>query len=193
VAAAEEEALVRDLAVAGPAAARAGRGVERARVGAEARVQAEVCGKRERPRVEAAEQARAAAEDLAEDLDREDPEVEDPELEDLEAEDPEVEDLEVEDLEAEGPEVVGLEAEDLEVEDLEVEDLEVEDLEAEDLEAEDPEVVDLEVAGQGVVDLEVVGQGAAAPVQAAEDLAEVPVGLVEPVGERGRVENRASG
>jgi len=48
-----------------------------------------------------------------------------------------------------------------------------------------------------VADPEVVDQVAAAPVEAAEDraedLAEVQVGVAEPVGEPGRVENQASG
>jgi hypothetical protein len=56
------EVLDRDSAAAGQAGAWEDLEVERARAGAAARVRAEVYGKRERPRVEAEEQARAAEE-----------------------------------------------------------------------------------------------------------------------------------
>ncbi|MGC2357881.1 MAG: hypothetical protein WA491_17590, partial [Candidatus Acidiferrum sp.] len=59
-----------------------------------------------------------------------------------------------------------------------------------DREVVDQEVADLEAVDLEVAVLEVVVLVAAAP---AEDLAEVQVGLAEPVGEPGRVQNQASG
>ena len=157
------EAPDRDSAVAGQAEAREDREVERARVGAAARVRAEVYGKRGRPRVEAEAEEQARAEE----------EWEARAAVEGEQAPVAVEDLAV-DLERAGQAVA-------------VEDLAV-----------DPDRVDRAAVDQAVEGQVAVDRVEAAPVvegaeDRAEDLAEVQVGVAEAVGERGKVENQASG
>ena len=172
------EAPDRDSAVAGQAEAREDREVERARVGAAARVRAEVYGKRGRPRVEAEAEEQARAEE----------EWEARAAVEGEQAPVAVEDLAV-DLERAGQAVA-------------VEDLAV-DPDRVDRAAVDRAAVDRAAVDRAAVDQAVEGQVAvdrveAAPVvegaeDRAEDLAEVQVGVAEAVGERGKVENQASG
>jgi len=160
----------RDSAVAGQAEGQEDLEVERGRAGAAAPVRAEVYGKREKPRVEVEEPARAAEELEAQAAVAEEqaPVAEAARVKELAV---------VVDLDRAGLEVAGLEVVGLEVAGLEA----VEDLDRAGL-----EVVGLEAVGQ-----EAVGQEAAEDW--AEDLAEVQVVLAEPELGPGRVGNRGSG